>query len=66
MLHILVLNLASAVILVGGWSLAVWTLYKRLDDPYTCVPQEDRVSCADSLPGADHARETLLSGNRAA
>lgn len=67
MLPMLVLNLACAVIFVSGWSLAVWTLYNRLGDPhpYPYAPQEDRLSCADSLPRADHAREALLSGNRA-
>ncbi len=33
MLIALVLNLAFAVVLVGGWALAVWALYKGLAPP---------------------------------
>ena len=64
MLTAIVLNLVAIIILVGGWALAVLTLYKGLGDPY--LPQQNqRLSSVSSRP-AEPARVTALAGNRAA
>ena len=58
------MNLIAMAILVGGWSAAVWAVYKKLGDPYQ-RPQKPR-------PGAVHAwdagprREPALTGRRSA
>lgn len=56
------LNLASAAVLVGGWSLAVWTLYKRLGSQSAPAAQ----LYARRLPETDRLRDAVLFGERAA
>jgi hypothetical protein len=65
MLLAILLNLLSAVVLVGGWAVAVWTLHRRLGPPYL-AQEERRPSGTATLPGSDRLREAVLSGQRAA
>jgi hypothetical protein len=58
----IVLNLASAAVLVGGWSLAVWTLYKGLGSQ----PAPAARLYARSFPETARLRDAILSGKRAA
>ena len=65
MLLAILLNAISAVVLVGGWALAVWALHRGLGAPY--LAQENRrLSDAGALADTDRLREAILSGQRAA
>ncbi len=56
------LNLASAAVLVGGWSLAVWALYKGLGSQ----PAPAATLYTGRLPETARLRDAALSGKRAA
>ena len=56
------LNLASAAVLVSGWSLAVWALHKGLGGQ----PAPAARLYARRLPETDRLRDAVLSGKRAA
>lgn len=65
MLLAILLNAISAVVLVGGWALAVWALHRGLGAPYL-AHEERHLSGTGTLPGGDRLRESVLSGQRAA
>ena len=56
------LNLAPAVVLVGGWSLAVWRLHNGLGAPAAATT----APAARVLPQPGHQREAVLPASRAA
>jgi hypothetical protein len=65
MLAATLLNLISAVVLAGGWALAVWALHRALGAPYL-AQQDRRLSDAGALPDPERLREAVLSGRHAA
>jgi hypothetical protein len=58
------MNLIAMAVLVGGWSAAVWALYKKLGDPYR-RPQTPR-PWVPRARDAGSRREPALTGSRAA
>lgn len=60
----IVMNLIATAILVGGWSAAVWAVYKKLGDPYK-RPQT-RQPRAVRARDAGSRREPALTGSRPA
>ena len=59
------MNLIAIVVLVGGWTAAVWTFYKRLSDPY--ARSGARRPDAVQAPGRRlPARARVLTGSGAA
>lgn len=65
MLAVIMLNLASIIVVVGGWALTVWTFYRRLGSPYAAY-EARRLPGTSSLPGADRLRKDALHEKRAA
>lgn len=62
MFSAIALNLASAAVLAGGWSLAVWTLYKGLGSQ----PAPAARLYVLRFPETARLRDAVLSGKRAA
>ncbi|HET9082713.1 MAG TPA: hypothetical protein VFO01_19635 [Trebonia sp.] len=58
------MNLIAAIVVVGGWTAAVWFFYKHLSDPYArpATRRPDAVQAAD----AGSRPEPVLTGSRAA
>jgi len=56
------MNLIAMAVLVGGWSVAVWAVYKKLGDPYK-RPEMPRPA-AVHVWDAGSRRESALAGRR--
>lgn len=59
------MNLIAMAVLVGGWSAAVWALYKKLGDPGQ-RPQTPRPGAAACAEDARSRREPALTGSHSA
>ena len=64
MIPAIAMNLIAMAVLVGGWSAAVWAVYKKLGDPYRRppAPRPEAVRARD----AGLRREPALTGSRTA
>jgi len=58
------MNLIAIAVIVGGWTAAVWAVYRKLSDPYArSVTRRPDVVQA---PDASSQPEPVLTGRRAA
>lgn len=64
MILAIAMNLITMAVLVGGWSAAVWALYKKLGGPRK-RPQAPRPVAAARAEDAGSRREPALTGSRA-
>ncbi len=64
MILAITMNLIAMAVLVGGWSAAVWALYKKLGGPRK-RPQAPRPGAAPARD-AGPRREPALAGSRTA
>ena len=65
----LMLNLATAAILVSGWSLVLWKLYRGLEETRVARPGTTSRADAARLPDQESLREAVdavFSGTSAA
>ena len=65
MIVAIAMNLIAMAVLVGGWSVAVWALYKKLGDPGS-RPQTPRPGAAVRARDAGSRREPALTGSHSA
>jgi hypothetical protein len=58
------MNLIAIVVVVGGWTAAVWAVYSKLSDPYARAAARRPDVAQD--PGARSQPEPVLTGRGAA
>lgn len=61
---VIIMNLIAAMVVVGGWTAAVWFFYRHLSDP--CARPGARRPDVVPAPDAGSRPEPVLAGSRAA
>ena len=60
------MNLIAMAVLVGGWSAAVWALYKKLGDPGSAAADASSAGAAAWARTPRSRREPVLTGSHSA